>query len=895
MKKLQLRNAVVLTTCAYALSFVHQVSAEEIKDNDLGYDFTNSTEEIEAIEPVETAAVDAESVSNDDTEMVENTDAVRYSAGFRSASDVDEETDSFEESIVEQNKWIENSAKQQWEYRDAQGNVLAHMNNDGYWVNGEKKFDTVLKVSDDKYYYFGDKSLNGQLIRNNWAYSTKEQKWHYGQNDGTVVSTLSKDGYWKFGVQYADVVVEIKDKGYYYVQNWDKGGKLSVNQWAYSSREQKWHQSNASGMITATFGKNGYWVNGRKKFDEVITMPDKTEYYVGGYAANGKLAVNEWSYSNKNNRWYYGNENGKVVSTLDKDGYFINGKQQFDQVIEVPKFGFLYVKDAGQKGKMAINEWAYSVKEKKWHYGSYNGRISSTLSNSGYWIEGKQLFDQVIEVPKIGYFYVEGYNQSGRLSLNKWVYSPKEQKWHQTGANGVITATIGKEGYWVKGRKQYDELVEIPNHGMLFIGGYSDNGALALNKWAYSSKTKTWYYGTYDGKVVSTLGENGYFINENQYYDQIIEIPKVGFFYVKDKNSKGKLAVNEWVYSSKDKKWHYGSANGRISSTLTENSYWVDGKQIFDQVVEIPGKGSFYVEGIANKGIIAKNKWVQSDRDGRWHKVGVDGLIEESFGKNGYWINGVQQFDVLLRHQNKVYFFEPQNAGGKMSVNKWSKSEKAGVWYQSNSTGNLVRKDKTGPILPAYVELDKGQWKMFSLAQDSWHSGCWLRSAASGINSAGGNVTPFSLIEHIKRTDDPRTGMLSHPSITNNWNLGGVYSAMWPEALVPVVKKFVPNAVDLTGASFEDIKRELASGNTVQIYYAWAAPNIRLNGERGTFYGSKDYHSILLTGYNSTGFFHQEHWYGGTRNNHFAYSKLKWQYEAYGSKAISFRKENVLP
>ena len=542
--------------------------------------------------------------------------------------------------------------------------------------------------------------------------------------------------------------------------------------------------------------------------------------------------VSQWVFDDKVNQWNYYDSKGKNVSYMNQLGYWIKDVQQFDTVLQIPDKGFYYFGNKEKQGKLIRDQWAYSDNEQKWHYGQNDGVISSTLSPTGYWVNGVQIADTIVEIPKFGYYYFENWDTMGKMAKNKWAYSPAEQKWHYAIFNGLVTSTLGKNGYWIHGEKQFDTVVEIPNEA---------------------------------------------------------------YYYVKDKSHKGEMAIDEWAFSEREKMWHYGGPQGKIASTLSTAGYWIYGQKQYDTVIEIPKVGYYYVEDKTTNGVRSENKWSYSKKEDKWHKTDGIGKILETFGKAGYWKQGIQQFDKVLSMNNNKYFFERKVDGGKMSVNKWSRSDVDKIWYQSNNKGYLTRRDKYGAKLPSKVMLDQGQWKMWMLYQDGWESGCWLRTAASGINSTGGNQSPFTLIKHIKRTDDPRTGMLSHPSIVNNWNLGGAYSAMWPEALVPVVQKFVPNAADLTGATFEEIKRELANGNTVQIYYAWKWPNIRLNGNNGSsFLASRDYHSILLTGYDSTGFYHQEHW-GNPRNNKFSYANLQWQFNAFGKKAISYRKQSILP
>lgn len=562
-------------------------------------------------------------------------------------------------------------------------------------------------------------------------------------------------------------------------------------------------------------------------FDELVEIGGK-RYFAQASDRQGILAKNGWFRSQRHQSWFYANDTGEIVSDLNNSGYTIYGEKQYDTVIELPESKYYYVASREENGELVRNRWAYSNREQKWHYGGDDGVIASTLSPEGYWIHGKQYADTIVEIPKYGYYFFKGWDEGGKMARGEWAFSPNERKWHYANGVGLVTSTVGHEGYWIHGQKQYD---------------------------------------------------------------QVVEIPGVAYFYAQDRAHNGHIVRDNWAYSKKENKWHYGNHDGVLVSTLGPEGFWELGQKMYDTPVEIVGHGYYYVKDAANGGKMARNEWVYSNREKTWHKTDRTGYIIETFSDKGYWVRGVQRFDTVLNHNGNRYFFQSASSNGLMLKNNWAKSVRDNIWYKTNSAGHIIDSDAVGPELPSYVNLDRGQWRVFAQWEDGWETGCWTRAAASGILSAGGSSTPQQVYHAIPKTNDPRTGRLSEPWIVNNWNFGGAYSQAWPSALLPYIRQQVPNAADITGASANDIKRELAAGNTVQVFYAWVKPNIRLNAGNGLgdFYASKDYHSVLLTGYDANGFYYQDH-YQTARNNHMPNWKFNSQFENFGRMAIAFRK-----
>lgn len=317
--------------------------------------------------------------------------------------------------------------------------------------------------------------------------------------------------------------------------------------------------------------------------------------------------------------------------------------------------------------------------------------------------------------------------------------------------------------------------------------------------------------------------------------------------------------------------------------------YYEDDIRQFDVMIALDGK-RYYFEPEQYRGVMSRNKWAYSPNAKAWyHSINV-GYLDIEIAPGGYVVGGKKQYDAIAEVMGNFFYFEPERYHGWMSRGKWAYSPRTQLWYRTNNEGHINLVDKVGPVLPRTVKLDDGSMKVFT--HYNWQrleSGCYLRATANGMNAIGFDVTPATIWNALPKTNDPRTGILGNPVVSNNWDLGGAYSAAYPTALMPIIQQYSQHSEDITGASLEDIKRELANGNTVQVFYAWVKPNVRLNSGNGVFYASKDYHSVLLTGYTDHGFYHLESW-GAIHNEYLANSKLSWQYNLMGKMAIAFRK-----
>ena len=126
-------------------------------------------------------------------------------------------------------------------------------------------------------------------------------------------------------------------------------------------------------------------------------------------------------------------------------------------------------------------------------------------------------------------------------------------------------------------------------------------------------------------------------------------------------------------------------------------------------------------------------------------------------------------------------------------------------------------------------------------------TGCEIVALAMVINMYI-DVDVFHLLDEMPRNYDPLLGFRGDP-----FTRGGF--TILPPALLELTERYIGSAVDMTGASIEDVQAQLALGRPV------------LTWLRGMF--GFNVHVITLTGFNQYGFFYNDPWLGGV--NEFIY------------------------
>jgi uncharacterized protein YvpB len=109
-------------------------------------------------------------------------------------------------------------------------------------------------------------------------------------------------------------------------------------------------------------------------------------------------------------------------------------------------------------------------------------------------------------------------------------------------------------------------------------------------------------------------------------------------------------------------------------------------------------------------------------------------------------------------------------------------------------------------------------------------TGCEVVSVTMLLQYAGADVTKDDIAEAIPYDEDPELGFQGDPY---TWEGGIIY----PPALLDLVDEYAGSAVDLTGASWEELTEYLEAGKPVVV---WFAPEVMWS------------HTVVVTGYSAT-------------------------------------------
>ncbi|MCL2015362.1 MAG: C39 family peptidase [Defluviitaleaceae bacterium] len=120
-------------------------------------------------------------------------------------------------------------------------------------------------------------------------------------------------------------------------------------------------------------------------------------------------------------------------------------------------------------------------------------------------------------------------------------------------------------------------------------------------------------------------------------------------------------------------------------------------------------------------------------------------------------------------------------------------------------------------------------------------TGCEIVALAMVINRHV-EIDVLDLVEQMPRSEDPLLGFRGDP-----FSSGGF--TILPPALLELTERHIGSAIDMTGASIEDIQAQLVEDRPV------------LTWLRGMF--GFNVHVIVITGFNQYGFFYNDPWLGG--------------------------------
>lgn len=130
-------------------------------------------------------------------------------------------------------------------------------------------------------------------------------------------------------------------------------------------------------------------------------------------------------------------------------------------------------------------------------------------------------------------------------------------------------------------------------------------------------------------------------------------------------------------------------------------------------------------------------------------------------------------------------------------------------------------------------------------------TGCEIVALAMIINKYV-EVDVLTLVHEKPRNYDPLLGFRGDP-----FSPGGF--TILPPALLEITERYIGSAIDMTGASIEELQMQLARGRPVVVW---------LRGMFGFYV-----HAITLTGFNQEGIFYNDPWLGGV-NEFMTYARF---------------------
>ncbi|KRN02366.1 hypothetical protein FD13_GL002049 [Levilactobacillus senmaizukei DSM 21775 = NBRC 103853] len=118
-------------------------------------------------------------------------------------------------------------------------------------------------------------------------------------------------------------------------------------------------------------------------------------------------------------------------------------------------------------------------------------------------------------------------------------------------------------------------------------------------------------------------------------------------------------------------------------------------------------------------------------------------------------------------------------------------------------------------------------------------TGCEITATTMMLKYAGAKVTKMSLAKEMPRSSNPNKGFVGSPYAKSGWWI-------YPKGLLKTVKKHVGSAKNMTGASFNKMKKQINKGHPVVIWVAGVDGFVN--------------HAITLTGYSATRAYYNDPW-----------------------------------
>ena len=329
-------------------------------------------------------------------------------------------------------------------------------------------------------------------VVNKEGWQKENNQWRYYENNQPVSNWKKIAGVWYYfnqdGIMLSNTIFND-----YLLNN---SGALTESSWV--KIDNQWYYSTEDGKVTRNNWKKiaGVWY----RFDENGIMISNAVYDDYLFKSSGALAENSWV--KIDDKWYYGNQEGKINRDkwakidglwyrFDESGVMLSATIYKDHLLKT-------------SGAMAENAWAKL--EDKWYYATTSGKIIrdkwEKISGSWYYFnkDGVMLSSQWKEK-----YYLK---DSGAMAKSEWIFDEKYKSWFYLKTDGTYA-----ENQWV---------------GSYYLKSF---GYMAKNEWIFDKDYNAWYYLKEDGVYVTgnftingkdyTFQSNGKWITDTASYYKV--------------------------------------------------------------------------------------------------------------------------------------------------------------------------------------------------------------------------------------------------------------------------------------------------------------------------------------------------------------------------------------
>lgn len=225
------------------------------------------------------------------------------------------------------------------------------------------------------------------------------------------------------------------------------------------------------------------------------------------------------------NKWYYFNKEGVMISNIIIDGYLIQ-----------------------DNGALAENTWV-KISD-KWYYATASGKIlrNKWEKIAGIWY----YFDKegiMVTNTLVGDYLIQN---SGALAENTWVKI--SNKWYYATASGKISRNKWEK---IKGIWYYFDTDGVMLSNQWKTDYYlKDSGAMAEKEWIFDNSYNSWFYLKTGGAYASREWSGSYYLKTGGY-----------------------MAKNEWIFDKDYDAWYYLKEDGMYVT----GTFNIKGKEYFFQ------------------------------------------------------------------------------------------------------------------------------------------------------------------------------------------------------------------------------------------------------------------------------------------------------------------------